>query len=711
MAILFLEDWDKYPSAIVDTKTTNESFVRLAGLYKSMGITNHSFVLALHNPELLGVDPYDNNLTTLQLHAIVKECKENPWYFLREIARGPSIAGGAPNRFRANRGNIGLYWLFFNHVTTLLIQPRQTGKSFSTDILLRYLMNIKCKNTNMNLLTKDDGLRAKNIKRLKDIEKEWPDYLRLTTKKDANNTERITVNLLNNTYDGHVPQASPKAAANVGRGLTSPIFHVDEIAFVRNIQHTLSAALSAGGAARDAASLANAPYGTILTTTAGRLDSDEGKFVYRIYENGIPWTEHLMDSKNASVLMDVLSKQKGSDFPSIVVTMDINHRQLGYTDAWLKQKMSEALSEGDDAERDFLNKWNAGSAESPIDIKLLNKILDSEEKDYYSEVSDYGYITRWYIPEDKIPLLKDEPIVMGLDTSDAVGKDDIALVLRSLKTGSVIAVGQFNETNLDAFAEWLVTWFMRFNKMVSVIERRSSGVMIMDKLIRLLTAYDIDPFSRLFNWVVDESDLHPKRFEDISRGMKFRDELIYDKYRKEFGFATSGAGRSSRHALYGTSLLSSIKYTGDKVRDGKLIKQIAGLTVRNGRIDHKSGSKDDLVIAWMLSFWFMLNAKNIEFYNLETRNVLSKVVTGSAEVKDKEKEIQKRNEQLAIREAIDKLVEILKNEKSELRISILTSKLRKLSQYLDAEFSGGFRIENVLSEIEKNKKKNSRFGW
>ena len=39
--ILFLEDWSRYPEAIVDTKTVNQSFIDWPTVYKKMGIKNH----------------------------------------------------------------------------------------------------------------------------------------------------------------------------------------------------------------------------------------------------------------------------------------------------------------------------------------------------------------------------------------------------------------------------------------------------------------------------------------------------------------------------------------------------------------------------------------------------------------------------------------------------------------------------------------------
>ena len=247
--ILFLNDWEKPEnrSAIIDTDTPNQSFVRLAGLYKHMGIKNHSFCLALHNPLLRGVDPHSKNLTNEEIMMIVAECKINPWYFFREVAKIPAVAGPENMPLLGNRGNIALFWLFFNHITQMLIQPRQTGKSVSTDTLMVLLLNLATLNTDFNLLTKDDSLRVKNVKRVKDLMEGLPFYLRLKTRRDTNNTEKITLERLGNTYNTSVAQASIKAALNLGRGMTNAINQIDEIAFVKNIDVTLPALLAASG--------------------------------------------------------------------------------------------------------------------------------------------------------------------------------------------------------------------------------------------------------------------------------------------------------------------------------------------------------------------------------------------------------------------------------------------------------------------------------
>jgi len=248
MAILFYKDWGKYPNAIIDYKTSNRSFLEISEIYKRMGKKNHAFPLALHDKALQGVDPYDyTKLTEELIGRIIQEIKVNPWYFFREIARAPSPAGPVPIRFKANRGNIAIYWNFFNHITPYAVFIRQTGKSFSIGMLIEGLLKFWCANTDINMLTKDDQLRANTVELIKGFMDELPFYLKMSSKTDKRNNQAITVDLMGNKLTTHVAQSSEKAARNTGRGLTTPIIYIDEYAYVKNIAYSSPALLAAGG--------------------------------------------------------------------------------------------------------------------------------------------------------------------------------------------------------------------------------------------------------------------------------------------------------------------------------------------------------------------------------------------------------------------------------------------------------------------------------
>lgn len=705
MTILFLDDWyDKHPGAIIDTETSNKSFLRYSALLRDMGIKNHAFCLALHNKELQGIDPFDPNLSIEQIMMIALEAKENFWFYVRSLCKVPGT-GLQRTPFRANRGNIALYWLFFNHVTMSLIQPRQTGKSFSTDMLHSYCLNIASTDTYIAMLTKDETLRGRALSRLKDIIDELPYYLNQKTKKDVANTEEISIKRLDNRYRGLLPSKSPKAAMNVGRGLTAPIFHIDEIAFIYNIAITLPAALPATTAARAIADSKGEPYGNIFTTTAGKKDDPDGRYAYEIVTNSAVWSEKFLDAANINELEKLIrANSPGGEFR---VNCTFSHRQLGYSDAWLKEQLEITGSKGEDADRDYFNIWTAGNQSSPFPVEIAERIRKSENPDPYIEISKtYGYITRWYIPLESIEQrMRASHYILGVDTSDAVGRDDIGLVLRDIKTGAVIADATINETNIIVFTKWLAQWLITYDNITLIIERRSSGASIIDLLLILLVEANINPFQRIYNKVVQERDEKPERFAEVSKRFNYNATELINKYKATFGFATSGGGVTSRTELYSTTLTNATKNTCDMVHSKQIIDQMLGLVIKNGRVDHQDGEHDDLVIGFLLSYWMMTQGKNLSFYGINTRDILV-----SNPISNNQRTSQDQTETLRqkfIQDEINALVESIQNEKNEFLVFKYESKLKRLAEELNNE-EAMHSIDKLLETIKESKRINRK---
>lgn len=700
--LLFRDQWrDEYPHAIVDMQTKNTSFIRYAALLKSMGVKNNLWPLILINTELQGIDPFDPNLSTEQIMMIAMEARENPMYFFREISRDPKGTPEEPIPFRANRGNMSLFWLFFNHITTILIQIRQTGKSFSTDTLMTYLLNVRCKKTEINLLTKDDTLRAANLERLKNIQSELPFYLKQKHRGDIGNTEELSIKSLGNRYRGHVPNKSPKMALNVGRGLTSPIFQIDEAAFLFNIAISLPAALAAGTAERDRARKLDEPFGTILTTTAGKKDDPDGAYVFDMVQNSAVWNEVFMDAIDNEDLQRII--RQNSPKGELRVNCTFNHRQLGFTDSWLKQAIEESNAKGDDADRDFGNVWTSGSQVSPLSTALLGIIRNSQMLDPYFEIaSPYGYATRWFVPAQDIEsTMNSDHHVMSIDSSDAAGGDDIAMSIRSIRTGGLVAAGTYNETNLITFSEWLVSWLVRFSKMTLIIERRSTGSSIIDYLLLILPTKGIDPFQRIYNKCVQEADEDPERYREICKPMYARGNDIYVKHKKTFGFATSAVGATSRTELYSTTLQNAAKLMGDKVKDKTTIDQILALVIRNGRVDHPPGGNDDHVMSWLLSAWLLSLGRNLQHYGINSKEVLidNKV---NQEINNPQA-LYERARQNYVRNQIESLVEELKRERDPYIVIRLESKLKSLASELTEENRRILSVDDLLIQLREDR--------
>lgn len=701
--ILFKQDWKKYPSAIPDLSTSNKSWLRLAGLYKGMGIANHGFHLALHNPDLQGVDPFDNDLTSEQMVAISVECKENPWYFFREVLRVPTPGSAENIRIRANRANIASWWLFFNHVTSLLIQNRQSGKSLSMTALDVYILSIAGMSTDIHLLTKDDDLRMKTVAMVKEMIEELPWYLKLKSKKDTYNTEKLTIERLGNVYHTSVAQASPKAANNIGRGLTVAIHKIDEFAFIKNIDITLPSLLASSSSARDSAKTHGSFYGNTFATTAGYLSSPEGRFAYKVYKECCRWSETFYDSTDEEELYTIVKKNSPSGKDQVL--LEFNHRMLGYTDEWLKQKITDAMADGVKAEAEFLNIWAEGNESSPISKEHLKIINDSAVNDPYTTITTYGYIIRWYVPEYEVNnKLCDRTLVMGLDTSDAVGNDDIAMTIRDTQTGEIVAAGVYNETNLITFANWLTEFLIEYDNITLIIERRSSGVTIVDNLLLLLPTHGIDPFKRIFNWVTNDADVNDVYRQIITNPYTCKDPNVINKYRKEFGYATAGIGRSSRDNLYGLAFNTMVRYTGHLTRDKTLISQLNTLVRRNDRIDHEVGEHDDAVISSLMIIWMLTQAKNLSHYGINPRHILTTVSNMMIEEQGGQDAILKREQQQIIEKEIEQLLETIRVSKNQVLTDKLITRIKFLSKDLDQdELNNKFNIESLISSIKKKK--------
>lgn len=700
--ILFEEDWEKNPHAVVHNETKNESFLKYANLLKKMGIKNYKWCLQLHNPLLKDVDPHDvDNLTHEQMTMIRMECAINPFYYFREVARAPGSTKTNPKPLRANRGNMSMYWLFFSAITVYLIQIRQTGKSLSMDHLGEYLNNLHYNSKLIILLTKDDNLRKQNMERIREINAYLPFYLSGHKRGDINNTEQIHFGITRNRIVGLVPATSDKAANNVGRGMTSPTYLVDEAAFIRYVSVTLPAMLAGGNDARTQAHNDGILYGTVIATTAGKKDDEDGAFVYNLVNEAAVWTEAFLDCQNRKDLYEVVSAASPAGVPE--VHCSFNHRQLGLDDTWLKKVMVAAKSTGDAADRDYGNVWTDGSQTSPLSTKDTARVRNSQMVSYDEINRPWPFIMRWMVPKDNLEkYMATNKTIMAFDASEAIGRDDSTLVLRDIKDGRVIGAANVNDTNTIEIAKWIAHLLIKYENITWIPENKLNGVTIIDYVLMELVAANIDPFKRIFNLIVHEHLEFKERYKTIVTNGRVPKEFV-NQYRRFFGFKTAGSGIFSRDGLYGGVFMSAVKYTGDKVYDMPLISQILALVTRGGRIDHPVGGKDDLVVSWLLSYWFLTNGRNLSHYGINPREVLC-----DNEVIEEEETTQKmyeRVKQQKLRDEVSMIIDRLQDEKDPYIAQRYEQKLRYLEAQMTDEDRQVLAADDLIAQIRSNRQR------
>lgn len=702
MTVLFMKDWEEQ-GALPDWTTKNRSFVDLALLYRKMGVKNYAFILALHDQGLKDIDPFDPEISKEDATRVAVECKLNFWYFVREIARDPGGSIEFPIRLVANRGIISAYWLYFSHILVILIMIRQTGKSFGIDWLNEWLLNIAMSKGEISYLTLNEKLRGRLIERLKGMELTLPSYLKQRSSMDAGNTEVLRVSSMGNTLKAYLPNKSPKIADTIGRGMTAQNVIVDEFSYGSNNMITIPVMLTATLAARELAELKNEPYGTIFMTTSGKRNTKEGKYAYRFVQSAAIFNEAFFDAKNLDELKKMILK--AGDNENLRVNCTFNHRQLGKTDDWLRDRIRLAAQEDEtQIEADFFNEWPSGTQSMPFSIEDAARIRDSEVVDYYTRIEEIEpYATRWYCSEAELEQrLNNEVHVLGADPSEAVGQDSIGLVLRSITTGKVVMAADISESNLNAFARWLGHFLFRFRKIVVVIERRSTGASILDYLLEYLPGVGIDPFHVLYNQVVQFRDEFPDRFNEIKNALHSRENL-YLKYKKLFGWATSAVGTTSRSALYSRTLSNAVKMTGSLVHDRKLILQILGLEIRNGRVDHSEGEHDDLVIAWLLSYWLLASGKNLEYYGIDS----AKILNDNPVYQQRLTQTSAYEQSIALetKQKIEELTARIKNEDDEYAVRRLEFELEFMISRLSDEEKKTFVTDDLIKNLREERQR------
>lgn len=697
--IVFKEDWRKYPNAIVDTKTPNKSFLKLASLYKDMGIEHYYFHLALLQPALQGVDPHSEVLSLEYKTMILYEIDNNPWYYLREIVLDKGAGLELDDcRFRANRANIAAMWLLLACIDYIQIQPRQTGKSFGTDANSLWLMYYCYHDTALNLITKDESLRKANIARLKKMRDEWPDYANRNTSKDDNNQISLSCNVLGNKYYTHVSQSSEKAANNLGRGMTSPFIHIDEGPFINHIETTVSAAMGSTNTARDIARRKGKPFCTVFTTTAGNQEDRDGKFVYGLMTGAAVWSEQFFDCFNREDLVTIIKTNCLGR--ALMVNLTMSHKQLGLTDQWLYDAIANARSEGDNIDRDYFNRWTSSSHGSLLPESLAKTIRLSEIDPIDHWLSKENYIFRWYTQ-----LQNDRQYVLTVDTSDAIGRDDIAVTLIDSVSGATAGAAAFNETNLIRFAQWLVEFLVTFENTTLIIEKQYNAQTIIDYLLLKLPERGHDPFRRIFNMVVQDRDTRVEDYNRIASSSVARPKHVYDKYRKDFGFKTNS---ESRKLLYSNVMLNAAKDSGHMTHDKQLIQQVLSLVVRNGRVDHSSGGHDDMVISWLLGHWFLNFGIHLSHYGINSSDVMRDRARHGKDLTDEER--YEKRQQGDLLEKIQQIYERLKVVESRMEISRLEQELASYMSRLKDDETEGMTLDALVSEAKEQRDRRLKSG-
>lgn len=700
--ILRKGDWRHYPGAIVHNTTKNKHFIKFARTLMELGVAHYYIHLALHNPALADVDPFDPHLTAQQQAWIIEECAVNPWYYFRECVRIPADGtDGVP--FRIDRGNFAMYWIFFNNIDAAVEFLRQHGKTIGICALESWLMRF-LENSRTIHVTKGPILREETITTLKRIRDGLPAFLWPHHPDDPDNKESFACLAQGNKLITAIGQNDIASANGVGRGLTAGRLISDEGPFTNNVHHILPAAFGSGTAARRINEEKGVPYGNVIATTPGDLATDEGRYIHELMTSGIMWDERYLDIPSRLMLIDLILKNAASEKPRILFYVKLNHLQLGTSNEELARMISNATGTRDQILRDYGGTWTTGGLNKPYSEEDASRMNKSRMNPVFKEISNTGYVMDWFYEEHQVMAKMSVRHIIGLDTSEAVGRDAIAFTMINSETGETAAKLKVKETNVIGFANWMALFMIKYRNTVLILERRSTGSSVADAILMVLQNKIRDLHRRIYVRITQDASRYDDLFNEFRRGPGAVPERFWDKFRKYIGFSTD---QDKRRKLYGEVFTMALRVCAHLIRAPELIDEILSLVERNGRIDHVRSGHDDLVISWLLAMWLLIFGKNLSHYEISNHRLMirHRLGTEGGSQQDEDKLVREEEEQKILMAEIEAISREVQATRCPVKSMALRSKLQSLVGDLNTDLGNVASMESLKELLVRQRMK------
>ena len=592
---------DKKTGLFYDLNPLNKTFYNIHVLLKKMGIANNLFMLVLVNPNLHRVNPHDvDNLSLEQQEMVLQELRVNPWFYFRDVARVTTGEGAIP--YKANIGNISAHFLSIMCVNYYLEQPRQTGKTVGEVHMLAYRFAFGTSNTNICIFNYENQYVEKNMIQIKEALDLLPDYLKVHEFKKTTDTKTgaikfkrdpskaakvrsLTNDMLNNKIHGRTPGKTLEQARNAGRGGTYAIQQWDEIGFTKNVGEAFASAFKAFSTASQIMLKVGKPTYISLTSTPADPLTPEGAYLFKmLFKDAGKFTLDMFDYSREQ-LVTYLRNHCVTDF----FTVKHTYSELGFSDAWAleRKRTSDPVS----YRRDILLEWLKEMDKCPYPTEQLDKLRNVlQNEPVKSVIVDNNYTFKFYMrPEENHYRFKKTHVVMSCDVSAGMGgkRDSSTIVVTDARTTKVLATFKANTLDTMEFAGLIYIMITKyFNKAVLVVERNSYGKGILDALKRT----DIEPNI----YYTPMTDSHAIVGANPEKNGKFL-----------YGMNTV---QNMRNVLFNSILTDRLRKYKLLFSSMDIYDEIVNLEEKsNGKIEHSSSSHDDLLMAYLIGLYVLLN--------------------------------------------------------------------------------------------------------
>lgn len=623
------ECWDIYADVekglylpvFYDWSTVNESFAAFAVFLKKYKKRkkvnlNHNIPLVLLNKDLMGVNLHSSLTQELEI-AAAKECEINPIYMLREAIRFMDKNTKEMVPFELTIGSWTVLWLYAQRFNVYSAAPRQVGKTTILTTLIGG--DWACGLRNATVLTvhfkADDA--GKNRKAMVDAANTLPRFLKFhnldrTEKKgvttwiekgdmQASLKSNVIVNKMreNKLYIASVG-TTETTAERVGRGLTVDVAFPDEINFYKHSRAMNTSLQFAHGTAKLMAEKANQRAGLYYTSTAGTLDTKHGLEMYDwIYNQMCQWKFALFgyDYKSLKHYMEVNSKKH-------FFNVEYNYKELGFDEKWLDMKIANNSSGREGFMTEMLGVWHNVSSKSIYSAKAMARLDNMSRNKLVSNfIYDKFYSFNYFPSNDQVSFVehvsKFKMLSVGIDIAYGQDNDSSTMVAVDMETGVPVFYYKSNTNVLFQFGKLILDFFHWLRKacpstgVILVIENDGPGQGIIPELKR-----DKYIESRMFK-VLKYYDKDKNK-----RALKATNRVLSDTQYVEYGITQ----REYRTYLYDTLSFHLVDSYPMAFSYPDVFSELTTLYRKpSGRIDHKNGAHDDVVMGTLLAYSIIFN--------------------------------------------------------------------------------------------------------
>lgn len=581
--------------------TKNTSFLKVAKLLKDKNVQNFSFPLMTYDPNLIGVDPWDEAIKEdpqMQIR-IAAEIESNVWYFLREVLRVPTPGGSVP--FEIHLGNLAMIFCLVNNIDTAIELPRQHYKTYSAVGYYTWLQLFKARNYNMIFMHKSARDTIENLRRLKNLADPsnncLPDWLlfMLNSKLDKDNEGEYNIASNNNLIRCVSPPGDENAAEKAGRGQTVPIAWLDEMAFIKYNDVVYGAMRPALSTAYRFAEANGTPYSMLLTTTPSSLSVPHGMFFYsKIMGLAAEFDERFYDwlfEKGLKWLKNYITENSGNDF----VYIEYSYKDLGKDDQWLQAQIRSLNNDMTLVKREILLEWTYSSDESLLDEDTLTEIsyyADQDVKARHLFLDKYTL----YLMKNPYNLLKKNYLIT-LDLAGGLGRDKTAITIIDPKDESIIGFMQSNTMSaveaVDVTIELINTFFP---KAVIVPELNHTGGVY----VELLKKKDSGIYEKHIFYTLKERKFEKEAIDDRTVFNPKKKSYV----RKEVRVYGINTNSKTRNIMIEEILWNLIEYRKEAFNNREIFKELKTLQRKsNGKIEHSVAGHDDLLFSYLIGVY------------------------------------------------------------------------------------------------------------